>query len=111
MIVRRIPIMSILAANRPAVHTDPSGHYDEEGNLVIDVGNDLFESTLLPLARLALTSTLPPDAFDWDALGDILFVRWDHARTVERILVQLFPGTTVTAAANPVYKGVRGGAR
>ncbi len=103
--------MSILAAPQPDVHTDPRGHYDEEGNLVIDVGNDLFESPLLPLACLALTSTLPPDAFDWDPCGDTLFVRWDHARGVERILLQLFPGTTVTAAANPGYRGVRGGAR
>jgi len=103
--------MSIVAAPTTAVHTNPSGRYDVEGNLYLDLGDGLAESPLLPLARLALTSTLPPDAFDWDPCGETLFVRWDHARGVERILLQLFPAATVTAAANPGYRGVRGGAR
>lgn len=103
--------MSILAAPTTAVHTDPSGRYDGEGNLYLDLGDGLAESPLLPLARLALTSALPPAAFDWEPGGETLFVRWDHARGVEKILVQLWPDVTVTASANPGYRGVRGGAR
>ncbi len=103
--------MSIVTANLPDVYTAPGGRYDEEGNLYLDLGSDLVESPLLPLARLVLTSTLPPDAFDWDPCGDTLFVRWDHARGVEKLLVQMWPAATVTAAANPGYRGVRGGAR
>ncbi len=105
------PVMSILPAPRPAVHTDPGGRYDDAGNLYIDVGHNLLDSPLLPVARLALTGSLPDGVFDWDPTGDTLWVRWDHARGVERILVRMWPAATVTAAANPGYRGVRGGAR
>ncbi len=103
--------MSILAANRVTCNPAPHGRYDDEGNLVVDIGEALAASALLPLTRFALTSALPPAAFDWEPGGDTLWIRWDHARAVERILVQLWPDVTVTASANPGYRSVRGGAR
>lgn len=83
----------------------PSGRYDEDGNLYVDLGTDLLDSPFLPLARFALTDTLPAGAYDWEPFGDTLWIHWNHARHVERRLRQLWPGATVTAAANPRYQG------
>lgn len=94
----------IVAAHRTAVHTAPGGRYDEDGGLYIDLGTDLIDSPILPFARLALTADIPHDAFDFDPFGDMLWIRWDHARDIERRLRRMWPGTVVTATANPAYR-------
>jgi len=99
-------IMSmIVAAPRPDVYTAPGGRYDEDGSLYIDLGTDLLDNPILPLARLALTEGLPHDAFDFDPFGDMLWIRWDHARAIERRLRRMWPSAVVTATANPAYCG------
>jgi len=95
--------MSIVAAQITAVHPDPSGHYDGEGNLSIALDPSLGESPLAPLVRFTLTAELPAEAFHWEPGGGGLFVRWQDARRAERRLRGLWPEARVTAAANPGY--------
>lgn len=97
----------ILAAPRSDVHyTTPGGRYDEDGNLYIDLGTDLLDSHLLPFARLVLTEGLPDDGYDWEPVSwDLLWIRFDFAREIERRLRRMFPAAMVTAAANPAYRG------
>jgi hypothetical protein len=96
---------TIVARSGPAVYTAPGGRYDEDGNLYIDLGTDLLDSPLLPFARFALTEGLPDDTFDCDPFADMLWIRFDHARAVERRLRRMWPGAVVTAEANPAYNG------
>lgn len=84
----------------------PTGRYDIDGNLYIDIPPDLADTPLFPLARFALTSQLPDGAFDWEPGGGTLWARWDQARAVERRLHDLWPDAVVTAAANPAYRSV-----
>ena len=95
----------IVAAPRPDVHTETGGHYDPEGNLYINLDLDLVESPVAPLIRLTLTGDIPAEAFDWHPGGDVLWVRFDWARAVERTLRRMFPDAEITAAANPAYSG------
>lgn len=84
---------------------NPGGRYDEEGHLYLDLGEALLDSPILPLVRLSLTSDIPAEAFDWHPGGDLVWVRFDHARTVERRLRRMWPDVEVAAVANPDYTG------
>jgi hypothetical protein len=86
---------------------NPTGRYDEEGNLYIDIPPCLIGSPIVATLLLVLERNFPETMTDCDGPRhetSTVWAHWQHAQRAEAIVRLFWPTLHVVSPHNPRYR-------